>query len=149
MTKMQPKRLAINKLSTSSIESRSDVKQTTEQSDILDVPNVGCEQNDVFKYAEVDTSASIADMEIDEKYDENNVKKTQKKKKRKQQFKRNVQPFASLQNVGSVKLPIEIENDRQLMKYWLNRYELFSRFDEGIQLDTGTYASPYCKRKLR
>ena len=35
-------------------------------------------------------------------------------------------------------MPPDIAADRQLHKYWLQRYRLFSRFDEGIKLDRGT-----------
>lgn len=34
-------------------------------------------------------------------------------------------------------LPQEIADDPELSKYWAQRYRLFSRFDEGIQLDRG------------
>lgn len=36
-----------------------------------------------------------------------------------------------------VEVPPEIAADPDLAKYWVQRYRLFSRFDEGIQLDTG------------
>lgn len=34
-------------------------------------------------------------------------------------------------------LPPEIKNNKSLMKYWHDRYSLFSKFDEGIQMDEG------------
>ncbi|CAF4230010.1 unnamed protein product [Didymodactylos carnosus] len=33
-------------------------------------------------------------------------------------------------------LPDQFQNDQELLKYWLQRYRLFSKFDEGIVLDT-------------
>ncbi|CAF1054430.1 unnamed protein product [Didymodactylos carnosus] len=32
-------------------------------------------------------------------------------------------------------VPDEFQNDRELLKYWLQRYRLFSKFDEGVVLD--------------
>lgn len=34
-------------------------------------------------------------------------------------------------------LPDWVRNDHAMLKYWLQRYRLFSRWDEGIQLDRG------------
>lgn len=34
-------------------------------------------------------------------------------------------------------IPPEIADDRSMMKYWAQRYKLFSRFDDGIKLDKG------------
>ena len=36
-------------------------------------------------------------------------------------------------------IPEEFHNDSELLKYWLQRYRLFSKFDEGIVLDRGAY----------
>ncbi|KOX78052.1 Trimethylguanosine synthase [Melipona quadrifasciata] len=63
----------------------------------------------------------------DDEY-EDSIKKTQKKKRRKQ-FKKNIS------------LPVEIDNDKTLMKYWLKRYRLFSKFDQGIKLDRESWFS--------
>lgn len=87
-------------------------------------------------------------MEIDERYDDNYIKRTQKKKRRKQPFKRNVNVYTSSGNLDSTKLPIEIQNDRKLMKYWLNRYQLFNKFDQGIKLDRGTFFTYFRKINL-
>lgn len=38
---------------------------------------------------------------------------------------------------GTTVPPQEIIDDPGLQRYWLNRYELFHRYDEGIQLDKG------------
>ncbi|XP_053101931.1 trimethylguanosine synthase isoform X2 [Hemicordylus capensis] len=51
----------------------------------------------------------------------NTAKKKKKKKKKK--------------NRTTQSLPPEIATDPELTKYWAQRYRLFSRFDEGIQLD--------------
>ena len=34
-------------------------------------------------------------------------------------------------------IPEEFHHDSELLKYWLQRYRLFSKFDEGIILDRG------------
>lgn len=154
------KRLVFSKPSTSSIESGIDRKQIDDTNDVLNISN---NQDNVFKSIETDkiqfdqNKASNStkcmseeqfpekddenfnvlnnDMDIDEKYnyneiqtmklsDEDSVKKTQKKKKRKQS-KRNIS------------LPVEIDNDKTLLKYWLKRYRLFSKFDQGVKLDRG------------
>lgn len=39
----------------------------------------------------------------------------------------------------TIQPPQEIKNEKGLMRYWLNRYELFHKYDEGIQLDKGTH----------
>ncbi|ESO98940.1 hypothetical protein LOTGIDRAFT_113851 [Lottia gigantea] len=55
-----------------------------------------------------------------------NQKKKGKKKKRKGRL---IQP------------PADIQDDKELCKYWYQRYRLFSRFDEGIQLDRESWFS--------
>uniref|UniRef100_A0A493STM2 Trimethylguanosine synthase n=1 Tax=Anas platyrhynchos platyrhynchos TaxID=8840 RepID=A0A493STM2_ANAPP len=56
---------------------------------------------------------------VDEK---NTTKKKEKRRKRKNKIA-----------LGSI--PAEIAADPELVKYWAQRYRLFSRFDEGIKLD--------------
>ncbi|XP_070798381.1 trimethylguanosine synthase [Pituophis catenifer annectens] len=56
---------------------------------------------------------------------ETNTMKKKKKNKKMQKCK----------NRNLKCLPHEIVNDPELTKYWAQRYRLFSRFDEGIQLD--------------
>ncbi|XP_043260752.1 trimethylguanosine synthase [Colletes gigas] len=163
-TKLQTKRLLFSKPSTSSVESGADKKQIDDASDSW---NVSDKQDNVFKSIEEGNNihfdqsdsnstkcvsenqfsvkdkekidASITDMDIDEKYnyneiqnmklsDEDSVKKTQKKKRRKQS-KRNIS------------LPAEIDIDKTLMKYWLKRYRLFSKFDQGIKMDHESWFS--------
>lgn len=34
-------------------------------------------------------------------------------------------------------LPVVIQKDISLLKYWFNRFRLFKKFDEGIELDRG------------
>lgn len=53
-------------------------------------------------------------------------KKPQKKKKR-----------MSLQE----DLPVEISDKPELRRYWKQRFELFSRFNAGIRLDTGNFSN--------
>ncbi|XP_060099737.1 trimethylguanosine synthase [Heteronotia binoei] len=50
-----------------------------------------------------------------------------KKKKNKKKKQKKIRPSQSL--------PPEIARDPELAKYWAQRYRLFSRFDQGIQLD--------------
>ena len=38
--------------------------------------------------------------------------------------------------------PAEIADNPELMKYWAQRYRLFSRYDDGIQLDRGNLKTP-------
>jgi trimethylguanosine synthase len=51
------------------------------------------------------------------------VTKKEKKKKRKNKLASN--------------LPVEIANDKTLLKYWYKRFSLFSFFDLGVKLDRG------------
>jgi trimethylguanosine synthase len=56
------------------------------------------------------------------------VKKSQQqKKKKKKQNKR----------TSLTSLPEEVASNKILRKYWIRRYQLFSKFDEGIKLDEG------------
>lgn len=56
------------------------------------------------------------------------VKKSQQqKKKKKKQNKR----------TSLTSLPEEVASNKMLRKYWIRRYQLFSKFDEGIKLDEG------------
>nr|CAD7572443.1 unnamed protein product [Timema californicum] len=57
-------------------------------------------------------------------------KKPQFKKKKKRQAKK---VFTNL--------PEEVAKDKTLIKYWLRRYQLFSKFDEGIKLDNESWFS--------
>lgn len=159
--KLQTKRFVFSKPSTSSIDSGADKKQFNDH----DTLNIFDNQNDVFQsikndniyFDQDETSDSTKcvsedhfpeqdnenfdalniDMDIDENHsnneiqnmklsDEDSIKKTLKKK-RKKQSKRNIS------------LPIEIDNDKTLIKYWLKRYRLFSKFDQGIKLDRGMF----------
>ncbi|XP_061454974.1 trimethylguanosine synthase isoform X2 [Rhineura floridana] len=55
---------------------------------------------------------------------EGEIKATKKKKK-----------MQKKKNRSMLSLPPEIVGDSELVKYWAQRYRLFSRFDEGIKLD--------------
>ncbi|XP_006562905.1 trimethylguanosine synthase isoform X2 [Apis mellifera] len=162
--KLQTKRFVFSKPSTSSIDSGADKKQFN---DVHDTLNIFDNKNDVFQsikndniyFDQDETSDSTKcvsedhfpeqdnenfdalniDMDIDENHsnneiqnmklsDEDSIKKTLKKK-RKKQSKRNIS------------LPIEIDNDKTLIKYWLKRYRLFSKFDQGIKLDRESWFS--------
>ncbi|XP_066583033.1 trimethylguanosine synthase isoform X2 [Prorops nasuta] len=151
-TKLNAKRLMFSKPSTSSQDSKPDIKSFPDlyvasdfengQDEVLetDEPNsykqqlkVHCDNEALQSNLDQDS-----DMDIDEKYnrsetllklsDEDSNKKTQKKKKRKQSKR-------------SISLPLEIDNDQTLMKYWLKRYSLFSKFDQGIKLDRESWFS--------
>lgn len=61
------------------------------------------------------------------------MKKVKRRKKNTVQLPKNLHGQAS----KFLELPPEIQADRNLLKYWLNRYRLFSKFDEGIKLDAG------------
>jgi trimethylguanosine synthase len=55
-----------------------------------------------------------------------------KEKKRNGKKKKSKQIILDKKNI-----PEEFHNDSELLKYWLQRYRLFSKFDEGIVLDRG------------
>ena len=59
--------------------------------------------------------------------DDNQTKRRQKKNKKSK-------PLVLDKN----SIPEEFHNDPELLKYWLQRYRLFSKFDQGIVLDRGT-----------
>ncbi|XP_014602044.1 PREDICTED: trimethylguanosine synthase isoform X1 [Polistes canadensis] len=65
-------------------------------------------------------------MDVDEK---GSIKKTLKKKRRKQS------------KSSIISFPAEVNNDKSLMKYWIKRYHLFSKFDQGIKLDRESWFS--------
>ena len=35
-------------------------------------------------------------------------------------------------------MPTEVQEDEELRKYWAQRYRLFSKYDDGVQMDKGT-----------
>jgi len=37
------------------------------------------------------------------------------------------------------RLPVEIQKDTSLLKYWNSRYRLFKKYDKGIKLDSGKH----------
>ncbi|KAF7385918.1 hypothetical protein HZH66_011760 [Vespula vulgaris] len=163
-TKLQAKRLVFNKPSTSSSELKQDkpvenifntLKDSNESDQIFkdaiidDIVECECdEESDSVKALinerlvppnEDKLSTLNIDMDVDEKQhhteilniklsDEDSIKKTLKKKRRKQS-KRNIS------------LPAEVNNDKTLMKYWIRRYHLFSKFDQGIKLDRESWFS--------
>ncbi|XP_045479961.1 trimethylguanosine synthase-like [Harmonia axyridis] len=50
-------------------------------------------------------------------------------------------PTVSIKRRISYKIPIEIKKNSDLRKYWLQRFSLFSRFDDGIKLDEESWYS--------
>ncbi|XP_063977952.1 trimethylguanosine synthase [Diachasmimorpha longicaudata] len=124
-TKLHAKRLVFSKPSTSSLETPPDFNASYRTCD-----------DDVF---EDDNKLEIgAQMEMDHHdmgdvitikvSDEDGGKKAIKKRRRKQ-------------NKRNVSLPVEVDNDRTLMKYWVKRYRLFSKFDQGVKLDRESWFS--------
>ncbi|KAJ9598683.1 hypothetical protein L9F63_010632, partial [Diploptera punctata] len=77
---------------------------------------------------------NITSIEVhpdDKNEEEMVVKKSQQKKKKKKQNKR----------TSLTSLPEEIVSNKILRKYWIRRYQLFSKFDEGIKLDEESWFS--------
>ncbi|KAK3932388.1 Trimethylguanosine synthase, partial [Frankliniella fusca] len=60
------------------------------------------------------------------------LSKSSKSKKKKKKQKRTLM---------KANLPNEIKNNPQLIKYWYRRFQLFHKFDEGIQLDAESWFS--------
>ncbi|KAI4499869.1 hypothetical protein M0802_005125 [Mischocyttarus mexicanus] len=165
--KLQAKKSVFNKPSTSSLE----LKENKQNESIYNTLNDSNETDDqIFKDTEIDKniiqseqsekidkvkalvnekrlipqsedklSTLNINMDVDDKQhhteilnsklsDEGNIKKTLKKKRRKQ-------------SKSSISFPAEINNDKTLMKYWVKRYQLFSKFDQGIKLDRESWFS--------
>lgn len=77
------------------------------------------------------TSVEAFPEEENQEEEEVVVKKSQQKKKKKKQNKR----------TSLTSLPEEIVSNKVLRKYWIRRYQLFSKFDEGIKLDEESWFS--------
>ncbi|KAF7994062.1 hypothetical protein HCN44_011331 [Aphidius gifuensis] len=78
---------------------------------------------------DIDMNTQDIDKQKDDKsFDDDSVKKSQKKRRKKQSKRK-------------ICLPVEVANDKKLMKYWVKRYRLFSKFDEGIKLDRESWFS--------
>jgi len=80
--------------------------------------------------------SSTEDVKLAENFpveDEDKVtkKSQQQKKKKKKQNKK----------MSLTALPEEVALNKILRKYWIRRYQLFSKFDEGIRLDEGKVLS--------
>ncbi|KAG7200350.1 hypothetical protein KM043_017807 [Ampulex compressa] len=123
----------------------TDLKKLEVEDDIAQYENILKNNEDrvtddrIHTEAEENLDPQNTNMDIDEKHnynetlslklsDEDSAKRTQKKKRRKQS-KRNIS------------LPTEVDNDKGLMKYWLKRYRLFSKFDQGVKLDRESWFS--------
>ncbi|KAK0163189.1 hypothetical protein PV327_006897 [Microctonus hyperodae] len=126
--KLNAKRLVFSKPSTGSIETSppplSSVTHTDVDFNDTNVTLNSCDSiDDVFIIDEPQIENTINTPVNDE-----SVKKSQKKRRRRG-------------NKKTMKLPIEVDGDRGLMKYWLKRHRLFSKFDEGIKLDRESWFS--------
>lgn len=98
------------------------------------------EQQTSFLHIQEDAGISIlqdCNQQITLKRRNNDEGKVKKKAKRRK--KNTVYLPKNLRGQASkfLDLPPEIQADGNLLKYWLNRYRLFSKFDEGIKLDAG------------
>ncbi|XP_043480567.1 trimethylguanosine synthase [Leptopilina heterotoma] len=129
-SKLNSKRILINNKSSTTIDAKLN------RQEISDNNTFSIEVNEDVKILNTDLISDIKEicndkipMEEDPKvYQENIlVSKTQKKKKRKQNKRNN--------------LPAEVDGDSTLMKYWVKRYRLFSKFDLGIKLDRESWFS--------
>lgn len=103
------------------IQIKSEAEEFSEKDDSSD--------EDIFFSAEENNDLDLTIVKKDLK------SKAQKaKRKRKKQLKKKVLNESN-------RWPLEFEANQQLRKYWLKRYTLFSRFDEGIILDEGNLIS--------
>ncbi|CAG5097607.1 Similar to TGS1: Trimethylguanosine synthase (Homo sapiens) [Cotesia congregata] len=137
-SKLCAKRLVFSKPSTSSMETPPDLQGTFDSTDDVFEGEVGQFETEMVEKGAEDfvivgkSSGNLVvknEEQVDvSKNDDDSVKKSLKKRRRKQ-TKRNVS------------LPVEVDNDRELMKYWVKRYRLFSRFDQGIKLDRESWFS--------
>lgn len=72
--------------------------------------------------------------------DDKMIVEDNKNKKRKGKKSKSKQIVFEKKNI-----PEEFHNDPELLKYWLQRYRLFSKFDEGIVLDRGKILNLFSK----
>ncbi|XP_046737633.1 trimethylguanosine synthase isoform X2 [Diprion similis] len=87
------------------------------------------EDKNLRKNVSMDVDSKFQDDVFEVKFTDDDIaKRIQKKKKRKQ-------------NKRNICLPPEVAGDRTLMKYWVKRYSLFSKFDQGIKLDSESWFS--------
>lgn len=129
-SKLHAKRLVFSKPSTSSLETPPDFSssfKTCDDDDVFLEEKIGVEAQMEMDSNEVEVQSDVIIIKIS---DEDSVKKSQKKRRRKT-------------NKRNVSLPAEVDNDRALMKYWVKRYRLFSKFDQGIKLDRGNYCDDF------
>ena len=78
-----------------------------------------------------DTCDLSSSMNISNKGQEDSFSEKKHKRRRRKKNKKT--------ETSRVPMPPEVAEDRILKKYWAQRYRLFSKFDEGIQLDKGYY----------
>lgn len=104
---------------------------------MLDLPQNPTQRQNLCKKLDDSISPPVVD-EIDQDQSvvqgteklEANCKIKSKKKKKKQK-----------RTLMKANLPNEIRSNPQLLKYWYRRFQLFHKFDEGIQLDAGKLVS--------
>lgn len=90
------------------------------------------EDKDQLTVEESNTEDVILTDSFSLEKEEKVVKKSQQqKKKKKKQNKR----------TSLTSLPEEVASNKILKKYWIRRYQLFSKFDEGIKLDEESWFS--------
>ena len=109
------------------VETNEEIQQN-ETSKIMEVPLDGGEElnEKVDEQIYVDSLSSHGDGEKNEATELNGSTKSQKRNKRKKKKRKDIVP-----------IPSHIEEDKELKKYWAQRYRLFSKFDSGIKMDRG------------
>ncbi|XP_075226088.1 trimethylguanosine synthase 1 [Lycorma delicatula] len=107
--------------------SKNEIEEFSEKDDSTDV------EEDLFFSAE----SGKSEIEMSDKKESGKIKPPQRKKKRKQLKKKAMLSYSDFKEY----LPPEIVSDSSLMKYWHQRYRLFSKYDEGIKLDAESWYS--------
>ncbi|XP_046472415.1 trimethylguanosine synthase isoform X1 [Neodiprion pinetum] len=109
-------------------EGYDSIKETDNVEDAAPTKDYNEDKN-LSKNVSMDVDAKFQDDVFEEKFTDDDIaKRIQKKKKRKQ-------------NKRNICLPPEVAGDRTLMKYWVKRYRLFTKFDQGIKLDSESWFS--------
>lgn len=109
---------------------------------VTDTPvvDVISEQQQQFVNHEDRTSAQSNDEEKIDSCDlVDEIQRAQKRNRKKKKKKKS--PNKLEIDTNDSEKPEEIRNNVKLKKYWLNRYRLFSRYDEGIKLDAESWYS--------
>lgn len=129
-SKIHAKKMILAKATTNSSVAKSNIDEEEEQhgedEEDDDHHKDKMDGNKIDDPIEDAVDKTLEVMDVDCKSEDGAKKLSTQKKKRRKQNKRNVN------------LPTEVDIDKTLMKYWVKRYRLFSKFDEGIKLDRGT-----------